>query len=266
MSGILNRLMSNDSASQRCPDCDEPIGSEAVNIKEGMALCPGCGKLSRLSELNHSGRSRSEILAKPPSGCSILSDGHSVTLTASLRSLPTFVFTAAFALFWNGITSVFVFVAMAGLYTNLIGPLPNWFPAPAMNDGRPEMNGEPMGLGATLFLCVFLIPFVTIGLAMAATALLNLLGKTTVVIDEFDSYVATGVGFLRWKTRFDLREIRFVEYGDTRWQSDSEHNRLIELKGNRTVRFGSWLPFDRLEWLRTALQEALRPRGGSRSA
>jgi len=266
MSGILNRLMSNDSPSPRCPDCDESIPSDAVNIKEGMALCPGCGKLSRLSELNQSGRSRTEILAKPPSGCSIVSDGHSVTLTASLRSLAGFVFTAAFALFWNGITSVFVFVAMAGLYTNLVGPLPNWFPAPAMKDGRPEMNGGPIGLSETLFLCVFLIPFVTVGLGMAGAALMNLLGKTTVVIDEFDSYVATGVGFLRWKTRFDLREIRFVEYGDTRWQSDGEHKKLIELRGSRTVRFGSLLPFDRLEWLRTALQETLRPRGGSRGA
>ncbi len=45
------------------PDCDETIAPEDINIKEGVALCPQCGKLSRLSQLNVSGLSIAEILA-----------------------------------------------------------------------------------------------------------------------------------------------------------------------------------------------------------
>src|SRR5437868_14236 len=109
---------------QRCPDCDESLAAEAVNIKEGVALCPKCGTLSRLSELNYGDRSMEEILGQPPSGCSITPLGQVVVATASLRSVGGFLVTVAFALFWNGIVSVFVLLAIAGLYTNLIGPLP----------------------------------------------------------------------------------------------------------------------------------------------
>lgn len=260
MLGISNRLLPLGHGSQRCPECDELITSDAMNIKEGVALCPQCGKLSRLSELNTSTRSIAEILAKPPAGCSIVAEGRGVILTASLRSITGFLFPAAFALFWNSIVSVFVLIAIAGLYTNLVGPLPNWFPAPGLKDGKPEMNGGPMDLGMTLFLCVFLIPFVTIGLGMACAAVLNLIGKVQVTLDEFESYVSTGFLFLRWKRKFDPREVAAIDFGTTPWQSEGGANRLIEIKSNRSVKFGSMLQSDRMEWLRAVLREILLPR------
>ena len=119
-----NWQSSKGTRLQRCPDCDEALGSETINIKEGVALCSNCGKLSRLSELNYSHRSVQEILSNPPTGCSIVSLGQGVVAKASLRSIAGFLFPAGFALFWNGIVSVFVLIAVAGLYTNLIGPLP----------------------------------------------------------------------------------------------------------------------------------------------
>jgi hypothetical protein len=259
MPGILKRLLPIGFGSQRCPVCDALITSDVINIKEGVALCPGCGKLSRLSELNTSGRSIAEILAQPPAGCSIVSDGQRVTATVSLRSLAGFLFPAGFALFWNSITSVFVLI-------DVVGPLPNWFPAPGLKDGKPEMNGGPMDLGMTLFLCVFLIPFVTVGIGMAGAAIMNLIGKVEVVIDEFDSYVATGFAFLRWKKRFDPREVQAVEFGSTPWQSDGGSNRLIEIKANRSVKFGSMLHSDRMEWLRAVLWQTLLPQNDDNQA
>lgn len=262
MSGISKGLLPIGVGSQRCPDCDELISSGAINIKEGFALCPACGRLARLLDLNTSGRSIAEILAQPPAGCSIVSDGERVTVTVSLRSLAGFVFPAAFGLFWNGITSVFLLIAAAGLYTNLIGPLPNWFPAPELKDGKPEMNGGPMDLGMTLFLCVFLIPFVTVGIAMVGAAMMNLIGKVEVVIDEFDSHVATGVAFLRWRKKFDPREVRAVEFCSSSWQSENRSNRMIEIQADRSVRFGSLLQPDRMEWLRAVLRQTLFPSKG----
>lgn len=114
-----------------------------------------------------------------------------------------------------------------------------------------------MGLGMTLFLCVFLIPFVVIGAGMAAAALMNLVGKVEVFIDEFDSWVATGIWIVKWKRAFDPRQVRAVSYGATAWQSEGGSNRLIELAADRTIKFGSLLQSDRMEWLKAVLGELL---------
>ena len=44
-----------------------------------------------------------------------------------------------------------------------------------------------------------LIPFVTIGTGIVGAVLLNLFGILQIVIDELNSYVATGIGFVKWK-------------------------------------------------------------------
>lgn len=256
MPGILNRFLPSNFGAQRCPDCDESLKAVDINIQEGVALCPACGKLSRLSSLNTSSRSIAEILDKPPSGCSLASYGHGAVASVSLRSFAGFLFPAGFALFWNGITSVFVLIAIAGLYTNLIGPLPNWFPAPGMQNGKPVMNDAPMDLGMSLFLCIFLIPFVTVGVVITAVSLMNLMGKVEVVIDEMDSYATTGLGFLKWKKRFDPRDVRAIEFG-SRWQSESSNNQVLEIQATRTVKFGSMLNDEQMQWLRAVLREIL---------
>lgn len=211
-------------------------------------------------------RSVLEILSQPPTGCSLVSVGQGVIASASLRSFTGFLFLAGFALFWNGMLSVFVLLAVAGLYTNLIGPLPAWFPAPGLKDGKPEMKFGPMDLGMTLFLCVFLIPFVTVGILMAGMALMNIIGKVEVVIDELDSCIATGVGFVKWKRRFDPLQVRAIEFGSPAWQSEGGSNRLIELTANRTIKFGSLLQTDRMEWLRAVLKELLLTSNSDRNA
>ena len=244
---------------QRCPRCDAEIYASDINIKEGVALCPACSTLSRLSELRDSDVSVDQVLHEPPHGCLLETSGDAVVATASARSIGTFLGCTAVALFWNGIVSVFVMIALAGLYTNLIGPLPDWFPAPPMNQGKPEMNGEPMGLGMTLFMCLFLTPFVAIGASMIWAAILSLFGKVEVVIDEHDSFVGIGVGFVRWKRRFDPRQTQSVEIHEQHSRS-SDHNRTtlsIELIADRTIRFGSMLPRGRKQWLHTALQAML---------
>jgi hypothetical protein len=253
-----------DDSGQQCPQCNGSISADDINIKEGAALCPGCKKLLRLSELLTFNRPVSDILNNPPSGCSIVADNDRMIVTASLKSVTGFMGATFIALFWNGITSVFVLIAIAGLCSNLVGPLPNWFPAPAMNDGRPEMNNKAMSLGMSLFLCVFLIPFVTVGTGMVCVAIMNLLGKIEVVIDEYDSYVATGIGFLRWKKRFDPRLVQAVEIGTTAWQTEGKSNALIEIRTNNKTKFGSLLKPERMEWMLAVLRGTLlSPRNNS---
>ncbi len=261
MPGILRNLAMSMSRSQRCPDCDRVLSADDINIKEGVALCPSCGKLLRLSELKSSGRTNAEILDRPPSGCTLKVEGQRLVATVSIRSIIGFLFPGIFALFWNGIVSIFVLIAIAGLYANLIGPLGQWVPVPGVKDGKPEMNGGPMDLGMTLFLCIFLIPFVTVGVVMSGTALINLLGKTTVVIDEFDSYTATGVWFFRWKKRFDAKQVREIGFAPALWQTEGANHKLLEIQADRTVKCGTMVKQDRLDWLRIVLRDLYFPSG-----
>ncbi len=251
---------------QRCPECDRSLSSDDINIKEGVALCPDCGTLSRLSELVSSDRPVREVLGETPPGCSVNSTGRGVIVKISLRSMVGFVMTAGFALFWNGIVSVFVVIALAGLYTNLVGPIPDWFPAPEMAEAEPDVIGDSLGLGETLFLCLFLTPFVLVGMVMVGAVLMNLTGKIEVVIDELDSYVATGVGFVKWKRRFDPRQVRSVDFCESSWQSNSSNVKMIELSADRTIKFGSFLTSVRMEWLRAVLKELLLRSGGKPSS
>lgn len=238
--------------SQRCPDCDEPITSEVINIKERVALCAGCGKLSRLSALNTSGRSIGEMLSRPPWGCSIVSDGQRLTATASMRSLSRFLRYAALALLANSMTSLFGLIMIGHCYTSFVGPLPNWFPS-TLNNGKQGMNGHRVDIEMLVFLCIFLYIFVFLGIWMVAAAVLNLLGKVEVIIDEFDSYVVTSVPFLKWKKRFDQGEVKAVEFGDEVFFVESEKD--IKIIADRSVKFGLFLQSDRREWLRAALRE-----------
>ena len=242
----------------RCPECDVNVDAESINIKEGFALCPACGMLTRLGELNFSGRTKAEMIRQPPSGCSIETFDLGVCVNVSARSITGVLGYTALSLFWNGIVSIFVLIAVAGLYTNLVGPLPVWFPSPPLNEGKPEMNGEPMGLGETLFLCVFLIPFVTVGFGMIIAAIFSYIGKVEVVIEDRNSWVATGIWFFKWKRKFDPREVQAVNIGISTWESEEgTTKKVIELVADRSVKFGSMLPPDRLEWLRIVMKELL---------
>lgn len=254
-------------SNQRCPECDAPIEFESINMQEGMAACNACRKLFKLSELNWSHRSREEILAKKPWGCSMTPWGQGLILTASTRSLPTFLGTLFACVFWNGIVSVFLSLAVAGLWANLVGPLPDWMPIPGgIREGKPVMNDAPMPLGMTLFLCLFLVPFVLIGTGLFFGALMALLGRVKVLIDQDDSFVSTGIGPLAWKRRFDAASIQAVRFFNTRGDAESAGKSTIQLIGDKQIEFGSTLPAERREWLAVNLQEIFTPKDGDDSS
>lgn len=110
-----------------------------------------------------------------------------------------------------------------------------------------------MDTASLVFLCFFLYPLVSFGILLNAAAVLNLLGKVEVIIDEFDSYVVTSVPFLKWKKRFDQGEVKAVEFGDEVHFVESQKD--IKIIADRSVKFGFFLQSDRREWLRAALRE-----------
>ena len=238
--------MMNES---RCPACGERIESQSINIAEGVALCPGCGTLSRLSDVISGKRPTREVLRNTPAGCAVADLGDRIVVRATLRSFGGFVGALAIALFWNGIVSVFVLIACAGLYTNLVGPLPAWFPAP--------QNEGPMTLGMALFLCCFLTPFVAIGSVMVGVVFLNAFGKVEIHIAEDAGEVRTGIAFGVWRQRFDPTLVRRVGAGQTSWESNGRPSPLIVIDADRTIKFGSLLADHRREWLQAILNVLL---------
>jgi hypothetical protein len=239
-----------------CPVCGKAIAIDDINVREGVALCRACGKLSRLAEVADTAPMDPRALASPPAGCSIdESMGGRRTLAVSLRSPGAAAGTLAFCLFWNGIVSIFVIIAIAGLYTNLVGPLPKWFPAPGQG-GKGNL-GPSMGMGETLFLCIFLIPFVTIGFVMLCAFLTSVAGRIQVTIDPTRGRVRTGFGPFNWTRRFDPSNVTRVSTGRTSYQVNGQYKPVVVIEADRTIKLGSSLSEARRDWLLAALHELL---------
>lgn len=233
-----------------CPGCGTAIDADAINITEGVALCPDCGRLSRLSEVVDRRRPIGEILENRPRGCTLTQHGHEIVAKVRHSSLGGFLTLLGITAFWNGITGVFVLIAFAGIYSNLFGPLPDWFPAPPMDDA--------MGLGMSIFLCLFLIPFVVVGLGLFAATLLALVGKTEVVIGEYEAYVSTGVFMFRWRRHFNPQQVHQVELVPSgRNQNGNASGYKIAIRADEDIEFAQSLPDARRDWLYAVLHELL---------
>jgi hypothetical protein len=222
-----------------------------MNIAEGVALCSECGRLSALSELVYRKRPAAELLARPPFGCKIVPQDHAVVVRVRCWSASHFLTALWIALFWNGILSVFILFATAGLWQNLVGPLPQWFPAPHMQ--------QPMPLGMAIFLWIFLLPFIGIGCLLIRAVIMLLAGRVEVLVGEYDAEVRSGVGPIVWRRRFDPTVVAAVRLRPcTDREGIASHGeKEIVIEADRTVRLGRSLPEERLEWLHAVLQRLL---------
>ena len=245
---------SSDINSRLCPVCDAVITADSINIEEGVALCGSCGLLGRLSELNFSGISMKEALENRPVGCKLSWSNEKIVITASLYSLSGFLTFVGVALFWNGITSIFLSTAAAGIYYNTIGPIPDWFPAAGIENGAPMINDLIMGKWMTLFFCLCLMPFVIVGCGFIVIAVLKLVGKTSVVIDRSESYVSLGVPFLAWKKRFNPNLVESIKIVRSKFQDKVTENNAVEIDSDKTTRFGFLLTKDQKEWFTAILK------------
>ncbi len=249
--------------SVTCP-CGQDIPIADINVGEGVALCRGCGKLSRLMDLATPLEDAAAIEAAnapPPKGCRIDDFGGQAVLVASARSLTTAGPLLFFAAFWNSIVSVFVLIATAGLWTNLVGPIPAWFPAPSATNGPGGSNnsiGIGMPLGMALFLCVFLIPFVAIGLGVLCAALVAMAGRVVVRLRGPEGVVFTGIGPIGWRRRFDASRVKAVKFVESAAERNGQRRKLIGIETEqRTIKFGSVLTDQRRAWLAGALKKVL---------
>jgi len=245
-----------DANTPRCPTCSKTILSDDVNVAKDVAYCRSCNLAHSLSALIHTNELTEGVnLDRPPSGVRYdLHEGH-ITVSATHRSLVAAAGTLAVALFWNGIVSVFVLFAIAGTLRNLNVTLPTWFPTP-------NMNGSPMGVGMTLFLWIFLTPFIVIGTSMIGAFFLSVGGRTEVQADPTGGTVFTGVGPIGYRRRFMPSQVSDVRIEDKQWR-DSDGDRqqkiciIIETREGKLIRFGSMLSNERRRFLAAVLRKFL---------
>jgi hypothetical protein len=231
-----------------CPQCDAIIEPASINIAQGIALCPNCGKLSSIVDISVRKRPTATILSKIPSGCSIIDLGDKIVVEVSLRSVGNSIRIIFMALFWNTILFMFLINALGGLYLNLVGPLPVWYPPPVMD------GGKMMSLGEAVDLSIFLIPFGVIGIGFICGALVIVWGSIKVEMNDSEGKVVKGFGFLAWRQRFDPREVEQVAFDDSGGESATQSSYEIVIKADQTIAFGSMLQDRRKEWLEAMLR------------
>jgi hypothetical protein len=194
-------------------------------------------------------------LSRPPKGAWQRGSALGTLIGATHRSVGGAIGTFAFAAFWNGIVSIFVALALASTLALLGVPRPGWFPAPVMNGGA-------IGVGMTIFLWLFLTPFILVGLAMIAAFFSCLGGRTEVQVREWQGELFTGVGPIGWKRKFKTENVKDVRIEDKQWRdSDGDHRRsthiLIEMTEGKPIKFGSSLNPERRQFVAAALRHAL---------
>ena len=184
-----------------------------------------------------------------------MTSGLGTVIGASHRSIGGAVGMLLIAAFWNGIVSIFVALALSSTLALMSIQTPAWFPGPVM-------NGRTMGAGVTVFLWVFLLPFIAIGLALIAGFLSCLAGKTEVRIRYSHGELFNGIGRFGFRKRFTPDAVKDVRIEETPWQTNKgrQHHKsevVLEMIEGKPLKLGSSLPEDRRQFLAAALKKAL---------
>lgn len=252
---VLEKIVSALSVTPTCPHCKGVIPSEDVNVANDIAFCRKCDLSQRLSDLTLGTTVDEDVDAsRPPDGTWFQRDMRGVVVGATHRSLGQAFGLLLFSLFWNGIVSVFVAFAVASTLKHLGVTLPHWFPAPTS-------KGSAVGVGMTIFLWLFLTPFIAVGLGMLMTFLSCLAGKTELQIQGGQGVIFTGIGSLGFRKRFSTSEIQHVRIEDKRWRDSdgtSHRNARIVIETNRKpINFGSMLTDERRRFVAGCVKKEL---------
>lgn len=243
-----------------CPGCGQPIPLDDINVARDVALCRPCNAVHVFSDLVSDSTPDPDVdLHQAPKGCWHRQTGMGEVVGASHRSLLMALPMLGIALFWNGIVSVFVLLAVASTLHLLGVQVPEWFPAP-------RMNGETMGVGMTIFLWLFLTPFITIGAWMIGGFLSCLAGVTEVRVDRGMVNIATGIGPLRWNRRFQASDLKKIRIEQSHSSNGSEKKQIVaELQGGRSLKFATTMPDERRKFLAAAADKIIRSQDASTS-
>ena len=118
-----------------------------------------------------------------------------------------------------------------------------------------------MPVGLTVFLWLFLTPFIAVGLVLFTTFLSCLAGRTEIRIQGGEGCLLSGVGPLRFRQHFSTGEVKDVRIEDRQWCDSNGHARrkaqiVIETDRKR-IQLGSMLTQERRQFVAAALKREL---------
>lgn len=233
-----------------CPKCHRVIPGDDINVANDTAYCRQCNLAYKLSALVHTESDLNLNLNEPPDGAWYLQEGTKTIAGATNRSWGMALGALAFGLFWNGIVSVFVLINIAGTLHNFHISLPAWFPAPSKVDN--------MTVGMTIFLWIFLTPFMAIGLTLIGTFLSAVAGKTEVQIQNDQGIVFTGIGSIGIRRRFNPGDIKEISVRNDLNNKGQQTTFIVtETREGRLIKFGTLLREDRRNFLAAVLRRTI---------
>ena len=128
-----------------CPQCNEQIPADEINVAKDVAFCRTCNEayaLSRLAGTDEADDYEDVDLNDPPPGVRVETAGDRLTITARCRTRVAFIMVP-FTLFWNVMASMFLVTTISS-----------------------HLSGEETIEGASLYAhLAFQVPYVVIGLA-----------------------------------------------------------------------------------------------------
>ena len=238
-----------------CPSCQRTIPPEDFNVSTDLAFCRACNANHSLAALWEDARLDSELVRHVPGTWQRTGPRGEIVLGASHRSLGAALGALGIALFWNGIVSVFVAIALSSTL-NLLG-----FGHPG---GLPVFKSEdgPVGWGMTIFLWCFLTPFIAVGAVMIGAFFMSLAGRCVVSITPDRGTIFTGVGPFGRTRRFVPADVKRVSLR-SKFHTDSDGDRhrderiYLDLHNGTDLRFGASLPSRRKQQLAALLRQTL---------
>jgi len=252
---VLEQLLSSLSVTPTCPRCKRVIPSEDINVANDIAFCRNCDLSHRLAALAAGSVVDENVdLSRPPAGAWFQRQGEGLVVGATHRSLGQAFGLLFIALFWNGIVSVFVSLAIASTLQHLGVSLPGWFSAHFS-------KSAPVPLGLTVFLWLFLTPFIGVGLGLVFSFFSCLAGRTEIRLQGGDGVILSGVGPVSFRKRFATSSVRDVRIEDQCWRDRNGTSRrnpqiIIETE-QKPIKFGSMLTQERRRFLAGAVKKEL---------
>ena len=243
-----------------CPSCHNEIPGDDINVAQNVAYCRFCEQVSALTDFVEPHVSPTQASfdspvdavdpSAPPKGAYYKNTGIEYIVGTSKRDLRIAGFMLFFTGFWNTIVTIFVSGIIASWVQYFGGTLPSWFPSAASIGGS--------NLGMTVFLTIFMLPFIAVGLITAMVFLSCLAGKLEIRIRGVDGRIFTGIGFIGWNKRFDAGSVRSVtiETSNSTTNGHVDKHILIETKDDE-IKVGSGLSKVRRRWIAGMLNQLL---------
>lgn len=117
-----------------------------------------------------------------------------------------------------------------------------------------------MGWPMTIFMCLFLTPFVVIGVGLIIHTLMMLFGSTVVKIAETGSSVSAGFPIFRFRKKFNALNVSSVKHEQSSYSRDDQVKYFLtihEFDKEKPVKFGRYMNLKQRDQILVLLRAVL---------